>query len=163
MIEKLIMVWEYNLHFERESVGEDQKIHQQFSTLQHVKLQSVKYRQIFIQIWMLPCCEQWQEEKKVGRKSVYIHFIQDEESLVTSTSVNGKFQDPEHNHVHQHHVKLMTLKNISKWAARWQIKFVVDTSKAQQIRNNHQRCSSNYWALSYSTIQKRVLSMTVGR
>lgn len=41
---------ENNINFERESVGKDLKIQLQFSILQLVRLQSVKYRQIFHQV-----------------------------------------------------------------------------------------------------------------
>lgn len=59
---------------------------------------------------------------------MYIH-----EPLVTSISANGKFRDPEYNHIHQYCVRLMMFKKkkVSKWAACWQIKFVVDASKVQ--------------------------------
>lgn len=50
MMKKTRTFKENNINFERESVGKDLKIQLQFSILQLVRLQSVKYRQIFHQV-----------------------------------------------------------------------------------------------------------------
>lgn len=66
--------------------------------------------------------------------SLYVHYTTlygMQKPLVTSSSANGKFQDPEYIHIHQQCMKLTKLKNVSKLAACWLIKFVADASKAQ--------------------------------
>lgn len=79
------------------------------------------------------------KKKKGWRKDrVYPHHTGGRSHWSHSISANGKFRDPEYNHIHQYYATLMTLKKTkSKWVAYWQIKFVVDASKTQQIRNNH--------------------------